>query len=300
MKLLLTGLIPYTPEQILKLESLGYETILLADEKAELTFDPASIDAAVCTNLFLHHDIALFTNLKRIQLTMSGTDRAPVDEIRRRGIELYNARDVYSIPIAEWVVLKVLEIYKKSRVYYQQQENREWLGHANQYELFGKTATIVGYGSIGREVAKRLQPFGVRTIGVHRRSVDPKYLDDLVLIDQLDQALEQSDIVVLAVPISPDTRHLFDRERLHRIKPGAVLVNIARGPVIDEPDLVEALAEGHFMGVALDVFETEPLPPDSPLWKMENVIVTPHNSNASDGVLGRLYEVMLKNMAKPY
>lgn len=270
------------------------------DERSELPFDPATIDATVCTNLFRHHDIGLFTNLKRIQLTMSGTDRAPVQEIQKRGIELYNARDVYSIPIAEWVVLKVLELYKKSRGFYQQQDQHTWQLQDNLLELSGKTATIVGYGSIGREVAKRLSPFGVKTIGVHRRAVDPDYLDELVMTDDLDKVLALSDIVVLAVPISKETWHLFDQERLGRIKQGAVLVNIARGPVIDEPALVEAIQAGQFRGVALDVFEEEPLRPDSPLWDFENVIVTPHTSNASDGVLGRLYDVMLKNLAKPY
>ncbi len=300
MKLLLTGLIPYSEKQVQALEALGYEVVLLADEKASLPFDPATIDATVCTNLFLYHDIALFTNLKRIQLTMSGTDRAPVEIIRQRGIELFNARDVYSIPIAEWVVLNILEIYKKSRVYFQQQARHEWHNRTGLLEMLGKTATIVGYGSIGREVAKRLAGFGTHTIGVHRRPVETDHLDELVMIEQLDEALSRSDIVVIAIPITPQTHHLFDRERLGKIKRGAVLVNIARGAIVDEPALVEAIREKHFTGVALDVFEKEPLPADSPLWDLDEVIITPHNSNDSDGVLDRLYGVMLRNMARPY
>lgn len=296
MRLLLTGSHQYAEHELAQLKSLGYELVFQKDEKAELSFDPATIDAVVCTNLFMYHDVLHFENLKRIQLTSVGMDRVPVEAIRSRGIALFNAGGVYSAPIAEWVVLMILEVYKKSRVLFAQQNQHIWEKQRRVLELTGKTATIVGYGSIGREVAKRLKSFDVHVIGVHRRPVDLGHADELIMIRDLDQALAMSDIVVLTIPLTEETRNLFDSERLSRIQSGAVLVNVSRGAVIDETALVEAIRAGHFLGVALDVFEEEPLKAESPLWDMENVIVTPHNSFVSDRVNDRLFELMVKNL----
>ncbi len=297
MRLLLASPHRYSPQQLGQLEALGYEVILFPDESKELPVDPATVDAVVCMLLFQYHDLALFTRLKLIRLTTAGMDLVPVASIRERGIALYNASDVYSIPIAEWVVLKILEIYKRSRVFERLQAEHVWKQQRGLLELAGKTACIVGYGSIGREVAKRLKAFDVCVIGVHHRPVEAGGLDELVMIGDLDRALAVSDIVVSTLPLTSETRHLFDGERIARIKCGAVLVNVSRGAVIDEAALIEAIRGDRFSGVALDVFEDEPLSPDSPLWDLEKVIVTPHNSFASDGVNRRLFGVIAKNLA---
>ncbi|MEL7568504.1 MAG: NAD(P)-dependent oxidoreductase, partial [Clostridiaceae bacterium] len=287
MRLLLTGAFKYNQDQLNKLESLGYEIILVQDERIPLDFDVSDIDAVVCNGLFLYNDISEFKNLKVIQLTSTGLDRAPLDYINEKEIQIFNARGVYCIPMAECVVLKILEIYKKSRLFYKNQELHKWEKQRILFELTDKTAAIIGFGNVGLEIAKRLKAFGVNIISVDIRKIESDYVDESLLINDIDQALEKSEVVVLTLPLTDETRHIIHKDKLDIMKDNAVLINVARGGVIDEAALIEALNGGKFFGVALDVFEEEPLG-ESPLWSFENVIITPHNSFVSDKVNERL------------
>lgn len=296
MKLLLTGAFPYSEEQMHQIESLGYEITFVKDERTLLQIDVSEIEGVVCNGLFLYNDIAQFKKLKFIQLTSAGLDRVPLDYINETGIKLFSAKGVYSIPMAEWVVLKILEIYKKSRYFYEAQRESRWEKQRDLLELTGKTATIIGVGDVGTEVAKRLKAFGVHLVGVDTRAIRSPYIDESYEVKDLDLALTKSDVVVLTLPLSEDTHHILGKDRIQHMKDSAVLVNVARGGVIDEMALVQALNEGKFLGVALDVFEEEPLPCSSPLWSMERVIVTPHNSFVSDRVHTRFFEVIQRNL----
>lgn len=298
MRLLLTGAFKYNQDQLNKLESLGYEIILVQDERIPLDFDVSDIDAVVCNGLFLYNDISEFKNLKVIQLTSTGLDRAPLDYINEKEIQIFNARGVYCIPMAECVVLKILEIYKKSRLFYKNQELHKWEKQRILFELTDKTAAIIGFGNVGLEIAKRLKAFGVNIISVDIRKIESDYVDESLLINDIDQALEKSEVVVLTLPLTDETRHIIHKDKLDIMKDNAVLINVARGGVIDEAALIEALNGGKFFGVALDVFEEEPLG-ESPLWSFENVIITPHNSFVSDKVNERLFELMVENLRKP-
>ena len=168
-KILLTGAFKYSKDQLSEIERLGFKILYVQDERMPLDFDVSDIDIVACNNLFLYNDIKGFKNLKTIQLTSAGVDRVPLDYINEKGIQLFNARGVYSIPMAEWVILKILEIYKKSRIFYKNQERHKWEKQRELFELSDKTAVIIGYGSVGDEIAKRLKAFGVDVIGVGRK-----------------------------------------------------------------------------------------------------------------------------------
>lgn len=296
-KLLLTGAFKYSREQLSNLEHLGYEIVFVQDERKALSIDVSDIDAVVCNSLFLYNDIKEFKNLMAIQLTSAGLDRVPLDYINEKGIQLFNARGVYSIPMAEWAILKILEIYKKSRAFYKNQEQHKWEKQRDLLELTDKTAAIIGYGSVGTEIAKRLKAFGVNIISVSKQIREDKYIDEPILINDLDVALKKSDVIILTLPLTAETKYLINEEKIKIMEDNAVLINVSRGGIIDENALIESLNKNMFLGVALDVFEEEPLN-ESPLWGYENVIITPHNSFVSDKVNERLFELMIKNLSR--
>lgn len=299
MNLLLTGAFKYSEEHLYRVRSIGYDVMFVQDERDHLPIDLDNIDAVVCNNLFLYKDIKQFRNLKFIQLTSAGMDRVPLDYINDRGIIVYNARGVYSTPIAEWVVLKILEIYKKSRKFYDAQSEHKWLKQRDLMELTGKTAAIIGFGSVGTAIAKRLKAFEVNLIAVDDRSRDSAeslIVNETYRSDELIKALGKSDIAVLTLPLTAQTCHLMNKSKFDAMKYDSVLVNVSRGAVIDESALISVLQEGKLLGAALDVFEEEPLPENSLLWDFENVIITPHNSFVSDKVNERLFEVIFKNL----
>jgi len=298
MILLLTGAFNRSSEQLAELEQLGFEVHFARDErvdiKSQIGIDIASVQAVVCNGLFLHNDIGEFKSLKFIQLVSAGFDRIDMDYCKAHGIEVCNAKGVYSIPMAEWVVLRVLEIYKDTRFFAHNQNERRWEKKRDLPELHGKTATIVGFGDAGRETAKRLTPFGVHINAVDIHKIETDYNDESYLIDYLETPLSQSDIVILTLPLTDRTRHLFSDRLFDVIKRDCVLVNVSRGAVIDEQSLIRNIAK--FRGVALDVFEQEPLHRDSPLWVAHNVIITPHNSFVSTGNNARMWSLTKANL----
>ena len=296
MKLLLTGAFKYNEEQLNTIRSIGYEITFVQDERVPLDIDVTNFEAVVCNNLFVYNDITKFKNLKFIQLTSAGLDRVPFDYIKKKEIKIFNAKGVYSVPMAEWVVLKILEIYKRSKQFYKNQNEHKWDKQRDLLELTDKTATIIGFGSIGSEVAKRLKAFDVNVIGVGRRKTESNLIDEYYSIEDIDEALKKSDIIILTLPLTIETRYLIDKYTIANMKDKNVLVNISRGGIIDEVALIEAIKEEKFLGVALDVFEDEPLSKDNQLWDFENVIITPHNSFVSDKVDERLFDLIIKNL----
>ena len=159
------------------------------------------------------------------------------------------------------------------------------------------TAAIVGFGNVGRAVAARLAPFGVRICAVDVVPPQERLCDAYYDIAQLDEALQGADIVVLTLPLTEHTRHILNAGRLATMKDDAVLINIARGGLIDEQALLEALQAGRLYGVASDVFEQEPLPKEHPFWSHERVLVSPHNSFVGNGNSARLFALVNENLS---
>lgn len=296
MNLLLTGCFKYSDEQMEVLRSLGYNVYFMQQEKKELPLEASKLDATVCNGLFLSHDIDQFSRLKFIQLTSAGFDRVPVDKIKARGMELFNARGVYSTPMAEWAMFRVLEHYKQGWFFRKEQEGSRWVKHRGLREVAGMKVAVVGAGNVGQEVAKRFKAFGAETTGFDIHTHETAGFDHMVLTETIHERVGEFDVVVVTAPLLSSTLGLISREVLLAMKQDAALVNIARGGLIDEQAMCEVLAERKDLFAALDVFETEPLAEDSPLWRLENVAVSPHNSFVSDGNNARMFAVIYQNL----
>ena len=297
MKLLVTGAWNCTGEQLKQIESMGHSVVFMQNEKDELPCEYQEVEGVICNGLFLSHSIEKFTSLKFIQLTSAGFDRVPIDYVQAHGIEIYNARGVYSIPMAEFVISGVLQLYKQARVFYENQKNTTWEKRRDVLELFGKTVCIVGCGNVGTECAKRFQAFGCKVFGVDLYPREDANYKEMYPLSNIQNALTQADVVVLTLPLTEQTRKMFNSCLFEKMKNNSVFVNIARGAIVDEQALLKALDE-KLMGAVLDVFEQEPLSNSSLLWKRDNVIITPHNSFIGDGNNERLSRVIFDNLEK--
>ena len=297
MNLLVTGAFDWTEKELNMLRAIGHKVVFMQQEKTPLPCDAAWVEGIIGNGIFLSHSIEQFTSLRYIQLTSAGFDRVPMDYVKQHGIEIHNARGVYSIPMAEFAVSGVLQLYKQSGYFHENQKAHKWEKHRGLLELFGKNVCIVGCGSVGTECAKRFKAFGCSVTGVDVKPYQNKVYDTMLPLDSLDNVLTNADVTILTLPLTEETRHFINADRFAAMKRGAVLVNIARGAIIDTNALITAL-NTHLGGAILDVFEEEPLEEHSPLWDMENVILTPHNSFVGDGNHERLFNLILKNLKK--
>ncbi len=300
MNLLITGALNCTENELADFKNSGHSVVFMQQEKDKLPCDYSWVEGVICNGLFLYHNIEKFINLKFIQLTSAGYDRVPMEYVKEHNIELYNARGVYSIPMAEFAICGVLQLYKQSRFFTKNQSEHKWEKHRNLKELFGKTVCIVGCGSVGQECAKSFKAFGCKVLGVDLMVFDSQDFDSIYAISELNSILPLADILVLTLPLTEKTKHFMSNEAFSKIKKGSVIVNIARGGIVKTEDLITALESGQASGAVLDVFEDEPLKEDSPLWDMENVIITPHNSFVGEGNKSRLLELVTQNSGENY
>ena len=296
MKLLTTGAWKASTEQLDELRELGHEIIWHQQEAEPLPCAYEEIEGAICNGLFLYHPIEKFTSLRYIQLTSAGYDRVPLKYIQEHGIEIHNARGVYSIPMAEHVIGCVLSIYRKLFNFKDFQRAGKWEKIRELEELYGKRVLILGCGNIGTECAKRFKAFECKVTGldISLQTVHPEY-DELKHISNLKQVLPEQDIVVVALPLTEATKNLLNAETLKLLPDGATLCNIARGEVINQSALEKELISGR-LSAGLDVFEKEPLAAENPLWQLQNVIITPHNSFVGSGTEKRLFNVFTSNL----
>ena len=294
MNLLITGAWQGAPENIKVLEEMGHVVSFLQFEKDKLPCDYKWVEGVICNGLFLHHQIEKFKNLRYIQLTSAGYDRISMEYVKEHNIEIYNARGVYSIPMAEFAIGGVLQLYKHMTFFRANQNHHRWEKHRGLLELFGKTVCIIGCGSVGTECAKRFQAFGCNVVGVDLYSKFDENYKEIVNFDRFVEILPKTDILILTLPLTETSKHLMNSERFALMKQGAILVNIARGALCDGKALEDAL-DNQIAGAVLDVFEEEPLDENSRLWNMENVLISPHNSFVGEGNLPRLNRVILDN-----
>jgi phosphoglycerate dehydrogenase-like enzyme len=218
--------------------------------------------------------------LKWVHVYGAGVDPMAKTGILEHGVKLTNSAGINAPPIAEFVMAYMLMHVKHMANRVRAQDRGEWQRWWND-SLDGKVLGIVGPGHIGGETAKRAAPFGMRVIAA-RRSYMPgeklPHIEEVYPMSRLHEMLAQCDYVLISVSLSQQTRRLIGEEELAAIKKGAYLMNVARGAVIDQKALITALHSGNLGGAALDVFDPEPLEKDSPLWKMPNVLITPHNA----------------------
>lgn len=296
MKLLVTGAWGCTETELKTLSALGNDIVFMQNEKDALPCAYDEVEGVICNGLFLHHDIERFTALKFIQLTSAGFDRVPIEYIKEKGIKIHNAKGVYSIPMAEFAICGVLDLYKQSRFFRENQKEHKWEKHRSLLELTGKTVAIIGFGSVGAECAKRFKAFDTTVLAVDIVKPEGSHFDEFFPLENIKNVLSKSDIVVLTIPLTEKTRGMLDENMLSYFKDKSVLVNISRGAVLDESALVSALESGKLMGAVLDVFCEEPLSPENPLWDNPNVIITPHNSFVGEGNSARLFHIIKANL----
>ncbi|HAF97058.1 D-2-hydroxyacid dehydrogenase [Paenibacillus lactis] len=240
--------------------------------------------------------LAQDSKLKWIQAWSAGVDKLPLKKFEERAILLSNASGVHSVPITEHIFAMILAFNRNLHLAVRQQTNKRWDTSGTFTELAGKTIVIVGVGQIGSHTARIAQAFGMRTIGVRNSGKPDPHVDVMYTVDQIDEALSQGDYVVNILPLTAQTKDIFNHERFSAMKTSAFFVNVGRGATVITSDMIQALQSGALAGAGLDVFEEEPLPPEHPLWTMDNVIITPHMAGDTDRYGERAVEIFLDNL----
>ncbi|MCA0755590.1 D-2-hydroxyacid dehydrogenase [Paenibacillus sp. N4] len=236
------------------------------------------------------------TPLRWVQCWGAGVDQMPLETFARKEILLTNASGVHAFPVSESVLAMMLAFARRLHVTLRNQANGKWKSPGSLREIHGKTAAVIGLGAIGEETARLAKAFGMNVLGVRRSGGESPYVDRMYDIGRLMEVLGQSDYVIVTLPLTNETRHLFGQAQFRAMKPSAYFINIGRGGTTDTDALADALRNGDIAGAGLDVFEQEPLPAASPLWEMENVIVTPHISGLTINYEERVMDIFMSNL----
>lgn len=261
-------------------------------------------DVLVVSGLWRNDLLPRANRLRFIQSIGAGTDQFPREALATRGVRLASARGVNARAVSEHVMALVLALSRRLPEARDNQGKRVWRGMIGDLarredELSGKTLIIVGLGQIGGRLARLAKAFDMAVIGIRR---DPRagrgHADAVHAVSELNALLPQADVVALTCPLTADTEKLIDAGALGRMKPSAYLVNAARGRVVDEPALIDALARRQIMGAALDVTVEEPLHPESPLWAMEHVLITPHTAGETRRYEDNVLAIMQENLGR--
>ncbi|UQZ82252.1 Glyoxylate/hydroxypyruvate reductase B [Paenibacillus konkukensis] len=236
------------------------------------------------------------SKLRWVQNWGAGVDKLPLGRLADRGAILTNASGVHAFPISETIYAMMLAFTRKLHLSVRHQLHSEWKGTGSLGEIHGKTIGIIGVGAIGEETARLAKAFGMKVLGVRRSGQPSGFVDAMHDLNGLAAVLQESDFVVVTLPLTDETRHMFGKAQFELMKPTAMYINIGRGGTTDTEALIEALRTGVIAGAGLDVFEQEPLPASSPLWQMENVIMTPHNSGSTEQYNERAFEILMRNL----
>ncbi|HYI12904.1 MAG TPA: D-2-hydroxyacid dehydrogenase [Thermoanaerobaculia bacterium] len=291
MRLLVIAPPDFAPLEVLRREAPDVE-LVLGTEAEGLRAAAAQADAVLIAPRFgsvlaeLWREVA---KVRWVHTLAAGVEFLPFDLLRGSGIVVTNSRGLYADALGEFAVAAMLWFAKDLRRLLLNQEIAEWEPYTVE-RLAGKTVGIIGYGGIGRAVGERAQALGMRVVGVGRRQEAGE--------PGIDEVVSLADYVVLSAPLTPRTFRLMSRERIARMKPAGVFINIGRGKTVDEEALVEALTARRIRGAALDVFEEEPLPPEHPLWRLENVLISPHTADQTSDSHVRAMEFFLENLRR--
>lgn len=240
------------------------------------------------------HDVK---HLKWIHSFSAGVEHILTPEVKSSSVIVGNCSGIHATPIAEHIIAFLLVFTRRLHDSFRSQQRKIWQKNDKLTELKDKTVLIVGLGHIGREAARLISGLGARVIAQDQAEKEkPDFVSTLYSAEELQEALPQADFVVLCLPYTAETHHLFDSSKFRIMKESAVIINIGRGAVISEQELVEALEKNVIAGAGLDVTEEEPLPQESPLWGMENVIITPHQSGISEKYMDRAVDVFCENL----
>jgi phosphoglycerate dehydrogenase-like enzyme len=302
------------PETLERLRALSPD-LEIVDQSGDPAFDVATLsdpDVEALVSWRAPGDLGHVPSLRWLQVRSAGVDHMTADAPWRKGLLVTNAKGVYAVPIGEYVSGMVLRVHQPAAAWSADQAAHRWpSGEPPLIDpIRGKTAVIAGYGSIGREVARQLSALGMRIVAIKPRPearADTSYRvpgtgdpdgsipDRIVGDDGLIDAVREADVLVLTMPLTDASRGVISREVIAALPRHAWLINVSRGPLVDEPALLEALRTARLAGAVLDVFGEEPLPPDSPWWDAPNAIVTPH---ASGHTLRFLDDLVVENVRR--
>lgn len=279
-------------------------TAIEARSRDELLARAPEADVIVVSGLWENSLLEAAPKLRFVQSVSAGMDRFDAAAFRARGVRLASAQGANERAVAEHAMALILAVARRLPEARDNQARRVWRPMQGDLalredELGGKTLAVVGIGRIGARLARLAKAFDMNVIGVRRDPAGgPNGADEVAATSDLARVLPRADYVALTCPLTPDTRGLIDAAALAAMKPSAVLVNVARGGCVVEPDLVAALAAGRLAGAALDVAAEEPLPATSPLWAMPNVLVTPHTAGETRRYERNIVEILADNLGR--
>lgn len=298
MKILLQGRLEGSLLE--RLESIvGDEhTFVTPDSREELIEEGKDVDIfyGFCSQDIFPH----LPNIKWIQASSAGMDRHMYPALRESNVVLTNAAGLYATHVADQAFALLLGLARGIHDSVRNQDKHQWSrGKSPMIEIHGFKIGIVGMGGIGMQMAKRAKGFDMHVSAVDAYRTDkPDNVDELMPMDGLSDMMSQVDVVMIACPLTEETRGLINAENLAVMQPTAFFINVARGPIVSEPDLIEILRAGKIAGAGLDVTEIEPLPEDSPLWDFDNVIISPHSAGGSQHRMHRVNEFFLDNLER--
>jgi phosphoglycerate dehydrogenase-like enzyme len=269
------------------------------------TGDPAGAEAGyLSVDMLIHRSVPVLIDalprlrsMKWLHAFLIGLDDPMLRTVLDCGITFTNGAGSQSMPIGQYVLLMMLYHAKRMGDWVQNQRLHRWQ-RVSSDELTGKTVGLVGAGGIGAEVARLAKALRMRVIATRRRPEPVEHVDELLPADAVGELCARADYLVICAPLTERTRGIVGRGELARMKPTAVLINVARGPLVDQEALIEVLRERRIGGASLDVFDEEPLPPDSPLWDLPNVVITPHCSPSSPMHIVRGTELFIENLGR--
>lgn len=243
-------------------------------------------------------EMAQLKNLKWVQSFSAGVNTYPLKAMKDRGILLTNTSGVHAAPMSDHIMGMVLAFSRSLLQCIRFQKEKRWEVDYPLDELGGKEMLIIGAGHIGRVLAKKAKAFDMKVIGLKRTVEELEYFDEVRSLDRLEESMATADYVVILAPLTKDTRGLIGEKELKAMKEDAILINLARGPLVDENALIEALKEKRIRGAGLDVFSREPLREESPLWDLDNVILSPHLGGVSTQYVPRTVEFIAENIRR--
>ena len=296
MKIVIYDPVGFDESQIASIRSAAGANDVVVSSKEQLATELEQAEI-----FFGFHPPEVFQHaphLRWIQVTSAGLDQILVPELVKRDLLISNASGVYAPQVAEQAWCLTLAIAGRVPHYWEEQQQHNWQA-VDRIDLDGSTVGVIGLGGIGRRYSRVAAAFGMRVLAVDlHQPPKPDSVAALWSIDEIDQLLEQSDFVLVSCPYTSETHHLINADRFSHMKSNAVLINIARGSIVDEQALVEALQSGSIAAAGIDVCEQEPLPPESNLWEVPNLVISPHCAGLSPQRMQQMADFFIENLGR--
>ncbi len=298
MKLLFTAPIKRTTFEKIKPEiiKLGYDVDFYDEKILDKKIYANDYDVLLCYDPFRYLEFSENSCLKAIITSSTGVNQIPSFLLEKRDIQIANNHGGYAIPIAEWVVMSILLGLKNYPAIEQKKKEKIWKIERDTLEAEGKKVLFLGAGRIAVESANRLRAFNFELTAYRKSDKQDPSFDKIITFDTLDDAIKTSDVIVVCLPDTQETKNFVDKDKIEMMKDDAIFINVARGTIVDEKSLLNAIDGGKFRFLALDVFEKEPLSKDSPFWNIDRLFLSTHTSWYSQNREKRVYEHFMRNL----